>query len=230
MKRGNNIGIGIGILIILAALPFSALPGIFDEIWSRRPNEHEEFYRYVAQEIDAPDLCDKISWAATLPETIESVASFYRSACYETLAINTKDATLCSKVRRLGAITSRKQQLSPESCAEHAHENFSTGIAIPDRNLIRFFSKMGYDPDALDKEGVTPAIVSIPDNYRKMVNDKTSIEHAKTKLSQPGIGDEQVAYLADMIALASGDAEWCAHIPTTFLVGKAPMRDCWMLP
>jgi len=217
MKRSRKIWIGIAVPLLIVAVYISNLGSLPEQARGLRlPNEHEELYRYVAQEADEPALCDKISWTAIGPGGFFTEPSFYRSECYDTIAGRTRNAVLCLKVRRLGAISLISEQTSMWSCMKHAREGFFSGIAVSSSPLSRFFSEMGYNPDTL-------SIVSIPRYYGMMAKDKNYIERAQAKLAQPGLSQEHVAYLADMIALASEDAQWCERIPPSFSVSKVPM-------
>jgi len=42
------------------------------------------------------------------------------------------------------------------TCLEHAVHGWNGGIGIAPADLVRFFEQMGYDPDKLDLEGITP--------------------------------------------------------------------------
>lgn len=68
----------------------------------RAGNKADEFYRYVAQQLNEAVLCDKIPWS------VESLGGFFRepsyerSECYDFIAGRTKNPWLCWKVKRLG--------------------------------------------------------------------------------------------------------------------------------
>jgi hypothetical protein len=44
-----------------------------------------------------------------------------------------------------------------------AMSSWQGGIAIAPADLVRFFAQMGYDPDTLHLEGITPPLVSVED-------------------------------------------------------------------
>ena len=124
----------------------------------RRVNTRDELFRYVAQELDEPALCEKIPWSALSPGGFFIAPSFERSECYQFIAARTRSAWICWKVRRLGAITLLDRQTSMRSCLGNVRQGLQEGISVTPADLVRFFAELGYDPDALDLEGFTPPL------------------------------------------------------------------------
>ena len=79
---------------------------------------------------------------------------------------------------------------------------------------------MGYDPDTLHLEGITPPVVNIKDVYRQLPNRPdivTRIERIIGSSNETSnlTGDEleDISYLADITALVTKDFRWCLRIP-----------------
>src|SRR5208337_1433893 len=47
-------------------------------------------------------------------------------------------------------------------------EGFNSGMAISQADLVVFFNHMGYDPDTIQLEGITPPLVQVKDIYRQL--------------------------------------------------------------
>src|SRR5712691_12601908 len=158
------------ILIFLGVIvSLSGIRSWPDQIRGMRPgNNYEEFYRYIAQEFDEPGLCGKISWTAILPGGFFEDQSYMRSECYDYIAGRTKNPWLCWRVKRYGAFSLLSHQTSVWSCLDHAFHGWNGGIGINPEALTGFFNEMGYDPDTLHLEGVTPPVVSVKDIYRQI--------------------------------------------------------------
>ena len=170
----GRIGKGWRAAAIVLLLLVAELAGIRswpDELGgSRRPNNNDEFFRYIAQELAEPALCRKIPWAVVSPGGWFIGPSYERSECYETIAGNTKNPWLCMRVKRFGAVSFLNEQTSMWSCLNRASHGFQSGMAISPGDLARFFTQMGYDPDTLQLEGITPPIVRVKDLYRGLTN------------------------------------------------------------
>jgi len=52
----------------------------------RRVNQQDELYRYVAQELDEPSLCEEIPWSVESPGGFFIAPSYERSNCYSFIA------------------------------------------------------------------------------------------------------------------------------------------------
>ena len=102
------------IVLLLAALVFlSGISSWPDQLRGMRPvNQQDEIYRYVAQELAEPGLCELIPWAAESPGGFFIAASYERSECYAFIAGKTKNPWPCWKVRRLGVFRLLSHQTS----------------------------------------------------------------------------------------------------------------------
>lgn len=232
------------VLLLLAAAELAGFRSWPDELAGMRPpNKNDEFFRYIAQQLAEPALCRKIPTTVASPGGWFASPSYERSECYETLAGNTRNPWLCLRVRRLGAVSFINDQTSMWSCLKRASQGFPSGMGISQADLAGFFTRMGYDPDTLQLEGITPPIVSVKDLYRgltnryglairsqsaggpQMVIEPGSVDQADlvkridSAIGPPGkqTGErrdvENAAYLADMAAIVSKDSKWCTQIP-----------------
>jgi len=195
----------------------------------RRVNRQDGIYRYVAQELAEPAICEEIPWSAQSPGGFFIAPSYERSNCYAFIAGRTKNLSLCWKVKRLGVFRLLSQQTSMWSCLADAWRGLHAGVGITPEELVDFFNRLGYDPDALSLEGITPPIVNVKDFYRQLPNRPdivTRIEKAADAATDP----TDAAYLADMAALVTAKPGWCARIPEDLQLvrQRARFRD-WCL-
>jgi hypothetical protein len=161
--------IAAAVLLVVAVASLSGIRSWPDQSKGMRPaNKTEEFYRYVAQELAEPSLCEKIPWSVISPGGFFISPSYERSECYDFIAGRTKNPRLCWKVKRLGAFHLLSEQTSMWSCLGHAIHGWDGGIGISQTDLISFFTQMGYDPDTLHLEGITPPVVNLKDVYRQL--------------------------------------------------------------
>jgi hypothetical protein len=218
------------VALLGAIVSMSGIRSWPDQARGMRPgSKTDEFYRYVAQQLDEPILCDKIPWSVESPGGFFTEPSYQRSECYDFIAGRTKNPWLCWNVKRLGAISWLSSQTSMWTCLDHAAHGWNAGIAIAPTDLVRFFGQMGYDPDSLHLEGITPPVVSVKDLYRQLPTRPdiaTRIDHATSAsdtASNASRGDiVNAAYLADMAALVTGDPRWCFRIPEDLPLASEP--------
>lgn len=153
-------------LVLLAAFVALMASGIMswpDELRGMRPsNRREGFFRYAAQQLNEPSLCAKIPWSVRLPGGFFIAPSYERSECYDFIAARTKNPWLCWRVRRLGAFHVLDEQTSMWSCLQRAIQGWNGGIALSPAELVNSFDELGYTPDTLHLEGITPPIGEIP--------------------------------------------------------------------
>ena len=231
--RAGRVGKWRLAALVLALGAFEFLSGITswpDQLRGmRRVNQQDELYRYVAQELAEPGLCNEIPWSAESPGGFFIAASYERSNCYAFIAGRTKNPWLCWKVKRLGAFQLLSQQTSMWSCFADARRGMNAGIAVSPENLVGFFTRLGYDPDTLHLEGITPPVVSIKDFYRQLPSQPDILKRIEKAIGASG-DSVDAAYLAEIAALVSEKPEWCARIPEDLpLAGqKAGFRD-WCL-
>jgi hypothetical protein len=118
-----------------------------DQIGGRRPgNQTDEFYRYVAQQLNEPVLCDRIPWSVESVGEFFTEPSYERSECYDFIAGRTRNPWVCWKVKRLGAFSVLSNQTPMWTCLDHAVHGRNGGIAIAPSDLVCFFAQMGYEP------------------------------------------------------------------------------------
>jgi hypothetical protein len=225
----------------VTAAALVALSGVrsWPDQWrGMRPgNRSEELYRYVAQQLEAPALCQKISSSAMVPGGFFIAPSYTRSDCYDFIAGRTRRPALCWHVQRLGAFQPLNQQTSIWSCLDHATHGWNAGIAVSPRDLVEFFEAIGYDPDSLGQDGVISPIVKIADEYRALSSRPNLVARITRVLDSHGQSlapthDDTVdaAYLADLAALETGAGAWCDRIPPDIPAGseRASFHD-WCL-
>ena len=95
-----------------------------------RQSTGRAFYRYVAQELDEPALCDEIPWSAESPGGFFIAPSYERSNCYAFIAGRTKNPGSAGSVKRLGAFRLLSQQTSMWSCVADARRGMNAGIGV----------------------------------------------------------------------------------------------------
>jgi hypothetical protein len=199
----------------------------------RQANRQDELYRYVAQELDEPSLCEEIPWSAESPGGFFIASSYERSNCYAFIAGRTKNPVLCWKVRRLGAFRLLSQQTSMWSCIADARRGLHAGIAVNPKELVALFTRLGYGPDTLHLEGITPPVVNLKDVYRQLPGQPDIVARIEKAIGSSGSlarNDSSAAYLADIAALVTRTPGWCARIPEDLPVAgqRAGFRD-WCL-
>ena len=185
----------------------------------RRVNQEDELYRYVAQELAEPVLCDEIPWPAESPGGFFIAPSYERSNCYAFIAGRTKNPWLCWKVKRLGVFSLLSQQTSMFSCVGNAWHGMNAGITVSDDSLVGFFNRLGYDPDTLHLEGITPPVVNVRDIYRQLPSKPDVVSRIEGAIGASGrsgrpVGNDptNAAYLADIAALVTETSGWCGRI------------------
>jgi len=194
----------------------------------RRPNKYDEFFRYMAQQLAEPALCEKIPWTVMIDGGWGYGPSYERSECYVTIAGNTKNPLLCSRVRRLGPVDPRIEQTSTETCQKLAKEGFQSGMAISQEDLVEFFKQLGYDPDTIQLEGITPAIVQVKDIYSRLPDQfgiaiRTQAAGGPHEVLVPGTVNQ--AELVKRIEKAIGGPGQTANTKITDNVNVAYLAD-----
>jgi hypothetical protein len=195
---------------------------------TRPPDKYDEFVRYIAQELAEPALCEKIPWAVTESGGWGYGPSYERSECYGTIAGNTKNPAICAQVRRLGAANAQIEQTSPESCMKRAKEGFNSGMAIPQANLVEFFNRMGYAPDTIHLEGITPPLVVAKDIYRQLPDRyglaiRSAAAGGPHEVLEPGIVNQ--AELVKRIESVIGGPEEPMRAPAGAVLNGAYLAD-----
>ncbi len=156
--RGRRWRVAAVVFLLGSIVFLSGIRSWPDQIGGMRPgNKTDEFYRYVAQQLNEPVL------SPATPRTTESCCwdssrnrrTNDRSATIS-LPGRTRNPWLCWKVKRLGAFSVLSNQTSMWTCLDHAVHGRNGGIAIAAADLVRLFAQMGYDPDSLHLEGITP--------------------------------------------------------------------------
>jgi hypothetical protein len=202
----------------------------------RRANDSEVFFRYVAQELAEPSLCGKIPWSVESPGGFFLAPSYERSNCIAAIAGRTRNPRLCWAVRRLGALSFLSRQTSIWSCVQDARSGTNSGAVVSETTMVRLFGEMGYNPDTIQQEGVTPPLVNPKDDYRQIEQRIDLVKRIESAIGAarspvpPGVVAPNFAYLADMAAVSTDDPNWCLRIPEDLPlpVQRAGFRD-WCL-
>ena len=194
----------------------------------RRPDKYDEFFRYMAQQLAEPALCEKIPWTVIIDGGWGYGPSYERSECYDTIAGNTKNSLICPQVRRLGPVNPKIEQTSTETCLKHTREGLRSGMAIAQGDLVEFFNQMGYDPDTIQLEGITPAIVQVKDIYSGLADRfgiaiRTQAAGGPQEVLVPGTVNQ--AELGERIEDAIGGPGETANAKSTDIVNVAYLAD-----
>jgi hypothetical protein len=185
----------------------------------RPPNSHETFYQYVAFELDAPALCRKLSPSAVIPAGIFIAQSYARSDCYAKIALRYDRPSLCWNAKRLGLPAILSEQISPLRCFLNVTRRApDVGIStyMPAReDLVSIFAEMGYRPEELYREGITPPLLNIPDAYRRLARHPDLLNRIAALTSAPGssLTPAERMHLFELAAHVSNDVSWCVRIP-----------------
>jgi hypothetical protein len=231
--RKKGIFSGIVLLgVIVAGL--SLTPGSFGV--RRSASEAETVFYYFAQNLGAESLCDRISWNAYTRYSVlfgGGGASYFRSDCHERVAEARHDAYHCWSVRPLLDFDPESSGYSALSCRRRTQANYHSGIAIPDPLLIQTFKRMGYDIDAMPVEGISDPPIRLFDVYGGVVQDVAAVKQIQQLLTSTGeaLTVDDRRYLAQLAAIATGDAHWCESIPIALAATDtaAPSRDrCYL--
>ena len=203
-----SISVSLAGLFFICPPSYSAQP--------RPANDHEQFYHYVAYEFNEPDLCEKISPRAFLTNENER----YRAECYYDVATHYGRKDLCAKVTpiyRNDSIWTGPVDLSPRGCEKRiAKGKDNVAYALSDQQKIALFSEMGYKPETLYLEGVTPQIgrIDLAGAYSMLGKKDDIMERIKKVVGESGaaVPVEQTEFLYDLAAHVSNDVSWCMRI------------------
>jgi hypothetical protein len=189
----------------------------------RPPNSHETFFQYIAFELDAPALCEKLSPSSVIPGGIFIAQSYARSDCYAKIALRYDRPSLCWNAKRLGLPAILSEQISPLRCLVNVMRRApDVGIStyMPAReDLVSIFAEMGYRPEALYREGITPPLLNIPDAYRRLGDHPDLLPRITALTSAPGssLTPAERMHLFELAARVSNDVSWCLRIPADLL-------------
>ncbi len=194
----------------------------------RRPDKYDEFFRYMAQQLAEPALCEKIPWTVRVDGGWGYGPSYERSECYNTIAGNAKNPLICSQVKRLGPVNPAIEQTSTETCVKRTKQGFQSGTAISQGDLVEFFNRMGYDPDTIQLEGITTAIVQVKDIYSRLTDRfgiaiRTQAAGGPHEVLVPGTVNQ--AELVKRIDAAIGGPGETANAKITDIVNVAYLAD-----
>lgn len=197
------------------------LPGM------RAPNSYEIFYHYVAVNVDAPEICRKISPKAYLTAAWGGQGtqiSLTRSECYYDVATRFARQDLCANVVPISTVFLNGSHYSPGYCRSKIAKygpDVSLDLALPDdKVLVRIFSQMGYDPATVISQHLTPDPLNLFDVYAQLGKKSDILKRINRLLGSPRIHDipvEQREMLYDLAGHVTNDIRWCQKIRTDAL-------------
>jgi len=188
----------------------------------RAPNANETFIQYVAFELDAPALCEKLAQSAILPGGIFIARSYARSECYATIARRYNQPALCWHAHRLGSISILDEQVSPIACWLQVERNapdpsLSTYMPSP-TDLNSIFAAMGYRAGELYREGVTPPLPNPQDTYRRLAEEPDLVDRiVRITSTSTVLTQAERMRLFDLAAHTTGDPSWCSRISADWI-------------
>jgi hypothetical protein len=208
-------------------------------VWTERARTEHEYVLYVfAENLGEPSLCRQISWEA-VERHLDSVftpwfwrsGSFRRSDCYEAVAEVKGDRDVCWAVRPLVDLDPFSKGYSALSCRRNTRRVRGSSFpdaSLPDDELVHTFEELGYDIDELYLEGVIGPPVTAEEVYRNVARKPIAIARAQALVRGPNtLAAEDAAYLADLVAITTGQPEWCERIRAGIILPKwqMPFRD-----
>ncbi len=217
------------ILLLCAITEAAGVRSWYDQARGmQRPGKNDKFFRYLTQELAESTLCEKIPWSAREDGGWFIAPSYERSECYDTIAGNTRKPSLCSKVKRLGPVSLLGEQTSMWSCLKRSVHGFQSGMAISQGDLAGFFTQMGYDPDTLQLEGITPPVVSVRDIYRQLTDRyglkvRSKSQGGPVEVIEPGTVDPTV--LTERIGSAIGGPDAPPDVKMSDTLDAAYLAD-----
>ena len=200
--------------------------------WSKRaPTTQEAVFQYFAHALREPALCGRISWDAYRSQGgwFRGGGSRGRSDCYEEVAEARHDDSYCWQARPFLDLDPSSPGYSAVACTRRVHAGQHGDSALSDAALVETFRGLGYDLDDMHLDGLIQPPVRPADTYEGLLQDPAAVGRARALLQQGGasLQTDDRSYLAQLVALADGDAARCAAIPLSMLSvhQQAPFRD-----
>ena len=227
-RRRNSIVVLLVTLVVVGILVFGHAP---DFSKMRAPNSHETFYQYVAFELDDAALCGKLSPSSFIPGGIFIAQSYARSDCYAKIALRYDRPSLCWSATRLGMPAILSEQTSVSSCFVNVMRRApDVGVStyMPAReDLVSIFAEMGYRPEELYREGITPPLLNVPDAYRRLGERPDLLQRIDSVTAAPGLSLTPAGrmHLFELAAHVSNDIAWCVRIPADRIDSSAEPKS-----
>jgi hypothetical protein len=255
MQQGNREGMKRAkILGILFALAFAILIVWFGSRLKatlfppRQPSKEENFFYAAAFDFDAPQLCGKIGKEAGETAGFARLGyqiEYFRSECYQEIALKTKDRSLCDRVISISTLFLDGSGISPKACLKEITENKkpTNPIVPPPLELPQILDRLGYTQQVLAHKlhGVDPVLGL----YNRIKRDPSFIAKLKSGPDYSEKRDRrrlrpqnELEVLYEDAALESSDPSLCEKIspnaycalssknPRGFQV-IAPRSDCF---
>lgn len=121
----------------------------------RPPSARDVFFKKVAQDFNAGHLCEKISPRAhtTAGFTTRGYQiSYWRSGCFYSVAVKTKNIELCGKVKTISTWFLDGSKISTNGCVEEIQAGRRWNVASPvppEAELAKLMNEIGYDDKRL---------------------------------------------------------------------------------
>jgi hypothetical protein len=235
-KHAFRRGLLAFLLLVAAGASFlRASPGTLRLARAATPRESAFFY--FAEHLGATELCEQISWSVYQSYSVMFAGgggSYMRSDCFERAAELRHDLSICWKVRPLVDLSFVFPGYSAMSCRRRVKAGEHSATAIPHRQLVEMFERMGYDIDDMPTLTVFPPAVQARDEWIRLERNSTALAKARALVSSNAASggaetaeSNDIDYLADLVAHAGGDARICEQVrPDTIVMdGGWRLRD-----
>jgi hypothetical protein len=199
-----------------------------DEAW-RDTNRYEVFYHRVAYLANEPELCAKISTKAVRRSGFNPSGrqiKYVRSQCYYDVAMQYDEPSLCSLVKPISTFFMTGYETSPSNCRrdiqdknDSSSRNHFHGYHTSDKDILRFFTEMGYEPDTIHLELPMKPLVNKVKEFKQLGKKPDIIKrlatiiktkHAYTSNKPVHVVDREI--FADMMANLTNDTKMCKLI------------------
>ena len=226
LNRRRSFAVALGLACSAVALSFS--PGWF--LSHRLENSGETRHYQFASAIGETLLCDRISWAAHREHNLLFAGggqSYYRSDCYEQVALARHNPSICWRVRPLIDFSPVSYGYSAWACRRRSLKRESPNGGPHDQDLVATLERFGYDIDKLHLTGVIEPAINVENVYRDLESNPAVIERAKYQLSTNvnSLQAGDTGYLAELVAIATTNSAWCNRVPAEQSIDSGFFRE-----
>lgn len=156
---GSKAPIAITIAVLLAGLILWR--NLFPHPPTRNPTTCESFVAGVAMDFSYPDLCRKIPFEAAEAGAPKGLAvTSLRSRCFQALAFNTGNDSLCSEVKPIRGFGPYDGSVDEFHCVDrvlHSRNSWrERGLYIPGDQLAPLMRQLGYTNQTLEDAHIYP--------------------------------------------------------------------------
>ena len=188
----------------------------------RRPNQYEVFYQFAAFELNAPELCEKISSQAILTAAWGAQGrqiSLVKSDCYENIAFKYGRKDICEHIVPVNGTGLSGNKITKKNClkevAKKGPQSTYTTYTPQYNDLAEIFSSMGYTIEDIDALGNMGSLINLEDEYRSLAKKKDITKRISklAKVSGENIpAVRKMEFLYDLAAHVTNDISWCMKI------------------